>query len=530
MNRKEGKRPHYPPLPSLPSSLPLLPSVTMKRIVKLPVFYLCLVCGGVLVLYLHSGQDTLTDILQIEGSHKLPSIQIDIKHRTYKPDPDTPADEASKPAHNTPGFLTSPESPYPTPDTSVTRRTPVHSTPEKLPEEKDEDDEEGEEEDEVTAPSPLPSPPPPPLARKEEEEEEEEKKKKGLKTILVWNNGYGQKRMGFDEGQESFLLHKCEVNTCYITADRSYLPVNSFDAVIFHLRPTDPQDLPKMRSPKQRWIMYEVESASYLYQDLAYYDGVFNWTMTYRLDSDIPFRYGRIDPIKPPFSSLSPRNYAEGKTKLAAWFVSNCLTHSRREKIVQFMKDVDMEVDVYGKCGKLKCPRESQECYGLLDKHYKFYLSFENSLCKDYVTEKLFNILRHDVVPVVFGLANYTAIAPPHSFINVLDFSSVRGLVDYLKYLDKNDDAYNRYFKWKERYRVLDGWDATRENFCALCKKLHQDSKPKVYWNMKSWFVKRGKCKRAHGMPLHSLRVSDPLMEKYEILIKDKSFEEFLMV
>lgn len=51
------------------------------------------------------------------------------------------------------------------------------------------------------------------------------------------------------------------------------------------------------------------------------------------------------------------------------------------------------------------------------------------------------------MVPVVFGLANYTSIAPPHSIINVLDFPSLKDLVNYLKYLDGNDTAYNEYFK-----------------------------------------------------------------------------------
>ena len=53
------------------------------------------------------------------------------------------------------------------------------------------------------------------------------------------------------------------------------------------------------------------------------------------------------------------------------------------------------KVDVYGKCGKFSCSRaDTDECYHMLEQKYKFYLAFENSLCKDYVTEKLFNILQ----------------------------------------------------------------------------------------------------------------------------------------
>lgn len=33
----------------------------------------------------------------------------------------------------------------------------------------------------------------------------------------------------------------------------------------------------------------------------------------------------------------------------------------------------------------------------MLERDYKFYLSFENNFCRDYVTEKLFNILQLQV-------------------------------------------------------------------------------------------------------------------------------------
>ena len=71
-----------------------------------------------------------------------------------------------------------------------------------------------------------------------------------------------------------------------------------------------------------------------------------------------------------------------------------------------------------------------------LGKFY-FYLAFENSICKDYVTEKFFrglqvtiwNILwpkqicQAPVVPIVLGGANYSALAPNYSFIHVDDFN-----------------------------------------------------------------------------------------------------------
>ena len=54
---------------------------------------------------------------------------------------------------------------------------------------------------------------------------------------------------------------------------------------------------------------------------------------------------------------------------------------------------------------------------------------------------------RTSVIPVVYGAAAYSQIAPPHSFIDVLDFESPKKIADYLQYLDQNDTAFNEYFK-----------------------------------------------------------------------------------
>ena len=68
----------------------------------------------------------------------------------------------------------------------------------------------------------------------------------------------------------------------------------------------------------------------------------------------------------------------------------------------------------------------------LLGDKYKFYLSFENALCKDYISEKFFKVLNQNVIPVVFNGANMSTVAPPHSYINVADFPTIEKLVAYL--------------------------------------------------------------------------------------------------
>ena len=116
-----------------------------------------------------------------------------------------------------------------------------------------------------------------------------------------------------------------------------------------------------------------------------------NWTATYRSDSTIVTPYEKFVPFRhhPPVTS---RDYTEGKTRMVAWFVSNC---GARNKRMEYAEELSLlvDVDIYGACGqgdKICTREETDRCNDLLSKQYKFYLSFENSNCEYYITEKLF--------------------------------------------------------------------------------------------------------------------------------------------
>ena len=73
------------------------------------------------------------------------------------------------------------------------------------------------------------------------------------------------------------------------------------------------------------------------------------------------------------------------------------------------------------------------------------------------MTEKFFNILSYNVIPVVFNGANMSAIAPPHSYINAEDFSSVKELAEYLTMVGRNQSLFASYFWWRDYYKPLVG-------------------------------------------------------------------------
>ncbi|XP_076280335.1 alpha-(1,3)-fucosyltransferase C isoform X2 [Lasioglossum baleicum] len=332
---------------------------------------------------------------------------------------------------------------------------------------------------------------------------------KNTKKILYWNTLFGE---------ETFYLgndfHDCPVNDCYATHDRYYADVNDFDAVLFHANEMKLEDLPASRNPRQWYVFVNLESPVNRPLLDYYYEDFFNLTMTYRLDSDIPWPYSSVIEkatgqfVAPMLNTTwnefynrtgdrkslgTPKSLLkriEGKTKPIAWFVSNCHARSGREKYIRELAK-HVAVDIYGKCGDHVCPR-SQDCFGeVAEPNYFFYLSFENSLCEDYVTEKLYNALRYDVVPVVYGGANYSIFTPPGSYIDALDFDSPEELAKYLKALMENRDEYAKYFEWKKYYGV---WRGTQRAVCNLCELLHKQPRPQRTYKFLSHWYSRFKC------------------------------------
>jgi hypothetical protein len=170
--------------------------------------------------------------------------------------------------------------------------------------------------------------------------------------------------------------------------------------------------------------------------------------------------------------------------------------------------------------------RGVSKCAQFIDNNYMFYLAFENSFCEDYVTEKLWDHLKGNLVPVVYGHSNYQKIAPPHSYINALDFDSPKDLADYLKYLMANTTAYYEYFKWTGYFTVYQ--DQNRV-FCQICEALNMEpSKHKVYKNLKSWWQRPGTCISGPHIPISNIaQATYPKIGYFLAIIISKAVNKF---
>ena len=351
-----------------------------------------------------------------------------------------------------------------------------------------------------------------------------------MKSILVWNSVHRyESGSDFGRGSEGFVKNGCPVSQCQLIFNRKALNFEQYDAVIMNMFAIYDTDRPEdaeanIRTSHQRYIFLSQESPSTLPIDTSKFRNYFNWTMSYRQDSDIKLSYGRVRA-----KSSAPQNPSEmerlirethkwnrtfpTKTKTVVWMVSHCATFGKREGYVQELNKY-IQVDVYGGCGKLKCPRNEShwisdpQCYHLLSREYKFYLPFENSVCTDYVTEKFFEILAHDLVPVVYGGANYSKLAPPHSFIDAMKLTPLQ-LARYLHKLSSNDTLYNEYFWWKEHYTVEAGMEQmVRRAYCDLCRKLHEDSAIQTYDDVDNYWA-LSQCETIKSWAKYSSSISN---------------------
>lgn len=232
---------------------------------------------------------------------------------------------------------------------------------------------------------------------------------------------------------------------------------------------------PPMKRTSQTWCFNTMENGDFTTWPTDVWENSFDWIMSYRRDAHVSRPYGKILRL----DKSNDRNYSDvfrKKTKFGVWMSSHCPTLSRREEyITQLQKHI--QVDTFGKCGRKMCGVQNpnmNDCLKNFARDYKFYFSFENNICRDYSTEKVFNLYEHNLslIPVVNGPPQVTEYLPKGTFINALDFTSPESLAKKLKEIGSSENLYTQYLKEKDKYFSLNGLDIFQESMCTICRKL----------------------------------------------------------
>jgi alpha-1,3-fucosyltransferase len=133
--------------------------------------------------------------------------------------------------------------------------------------------------------------------------------------------------------------------------------------------------------------------------DTDLWENFFNWSLSFKLESDFNGYHSRNSHIlwKENKDFNENQDFTKGKKSLAFALISNCAYNEGRLDYLHSLEKY-IPVDLFGRCGK-PCPfdkeKKSSDCVTNLFKDYKFYFSFENSFCKNYVVIFCIKVFRN---------------------------------------------------------------------------------------------------------------------------------------
>ena len=283
----------------------------------------------------------------------------------------------------------------------------------------------------------------------------------------------------------------CELDFFVFNATQNvtYEPFGA-DAVLIQINKLLTLKYPPLKRAGQVFVAVEREATPRTKIPLQNFEYVFNWTMTFRQDSDIFYPYGRIvDRVGTPPTKDYSAIYKK-KKKPIVWFVSHCRTKIGREEYAEELRKY-IDIDIVGKCGSDICFRhDAKECFPKFEEGYFFLFNYENTRHTDYVTEKLYDNYHKDMVQIVCGAADYDKLVPDKTVVNVNKFESPKALATYLKTLMESEELYTSYLKKKGNYYSERLNEQSQKAYCELCTMLHDaDRYRNLYKSIGDWFV-----------------------------------------
>lgn len=223
--------------------------------------------------------------------------------------------------------------------------------------------------------------------------------------------------------------------------------------------------------PSQLTVGMSMESAEY-YGSLndRSYMSQFDIEMTYRLCSQVPVLYFDYNKHQVGALFTPPKPFEEKKTGLA-YVNSNCAAKSGRSDIMKQViakATAELPVHSYGRCDNNMNLGHDFDKTELIA-GYKFCVAMENSISKDYATEKIWQALEAGCVPVYMGPKNIADFLPdPDAIIDYHKLGSPEALLKELQRLANDKEAYEAKLAWKKRR-----WEDLSPGFLKMTRISH---------------------------------------------------------
>ena len=330
-----------------------------------------------------------------------------------------------------------------------------------------------------------------------------------LPFILWWNFDFFPHVAPKDENK--VLEIECSGNgkKCLVTQNRDLINLikDRYLSIMFYGTDFHPEDIPLPKKSNHLWSLINEESPQNNYM-LCHNatSKVFNISASYKRTSDFPLstqHFPSLDYLlnRRPVDIVEKNKFRKEGLAPILYLQSHCGVSSDRDRYIQKLMNY-IDIDSYGSClnnkhfenitlGKTS-EMHNEELYSIISK-YKFHIAFENSICDDYITEKLTRPLHLGCVPIYRGSPSVRDFCPDKtSVILADDFETPEKLAKYLNYLDNNDEAYLKHLNFKTKseienkflYKLLsdrkwsvNGFD--EDHFvgafeCYVCQQLHE--------------------------------------------------------
>ncbi|XP_029457601.1 alpha-(1,3)-fucosyltransferase 10 isoform X2 [Rhinatrema bivittatum] len=306
---------------------------------------------------------------------------------------------------------------------------------------------------------------------------------------------------------ETGRLGQCGTDVCFFTINRTYQDHQRTRAFLFYGTDFSISTLPLPRRIYHDWALFHEESPKNNYKIFHKPTiTLFNHTATFSRHSHLPLTTQYLENIEALKSlkymvPLQKKNNLRHRLASLAYVQSDCDPPSDRDSYVRELMNY-IEVDSYGEClhnkdlpEQLKNPAtmDNSKFHHILAQ-YKFILAFENAVCNDYITEKIWRPLKLGVIPVYYGSPTIADWLPSNkSAILVARFSHPQDLASYIKQLDENDTEYKSYITWKLKGDISNGkllaamkerkWgvqDMMQDNYidafeCMVCNRVWEN-------------------------------------------------------
>jgi len=155
------------------------------------------------------------------------------------------------------------------------------------------------------------------------------------------------------------------------------------------------------------------------------------------------------------FNTSKTKNISSVVTNLKSNNYSEC-TYGTRYELIEFLINKTDFIDFYGGWDvNVNCKQSPQKIDSVKD--YKFCLVLENQFVKNWLTEKFYDCILTNTIPIYYGCQNIKDIYPENGYILLDDINNKDRILEQLIYINNNseklyDDMFPELIKIKKKY------------------------------------------------------------------------------